>query len=148
MDKVIIFDWGRTLYDNPNERLFPETREVLEYLKGKYRLAIVSLAKDRDFERRRQIIETEKLAGYFVSILFTATDKDRLYEKTLEMLGVNPSAVTVVDDRTIRGIQWGNRRGATTIRFRNGKFANDPINEETGTPTHTITNLGELIGIL
>jgi hypothetical protein len=30
--KVIIFDWGRTLYDPERQALFPQTGEVLEAL--------------------------------------------------------------------------------------------------------------------
>ena len=44
--KAVIFDYGRTLYDRENDRFFPEVRELLEYLHPKYKLAIVSIAKE------------------------------------------------------------------------------------------------------
>ncbi len=148
MKKLIIFDWGRTLYDNDANALFPETIRLLQYLAPKYTLAIVSLALDGDFERRQKIMREHDLERYFASILFTATDKDALYAKTLGQLGIAPQETVIVDDRMVRGIAWGNHHGTTTIWLQKGKFAEELPNETTGQPTHIIHNLAELYSIL
>ncbi|MDD5050524.1 MAG: HAD hydrolase-like protein [Candidatus Pacebacteria bacterium] len=145
----IIFDWGRTLYDAENADLFPDTIEILEYLKNKYRLAIVSLAKkDGDIERRKAIVKEKDLEKYFEYIAFTDEDKDALYEKTVHQFKMKPEKTVIIDDRMFRGIQWGNKFGATTIWLQKGKFENELANEETGLPTFTIKNLKELRTIL
>ena len=148
MTKLIIFDWGRTLFDNDNNMLFPETKELVAHLAKNYTLAIVSLAKDGDFERRWRVIRNENLEPHFASILFTAGDKDALYAETLTELAVAPQDTTIVDDRTLRGIAWGNKNGARTIWVKKGKFADELPNETTGEPTHTIRRLDELYSIL
>jgi len=148
MKKLIIFDWGRTLFDNESNALFPETKSLLAYLTPKHVLAIVSLAPDGDFERRWRVIRGEGIEPHFGSILFTATDKNALYPMTLAKLGMATHETTIVDDRMVRGIAWGNRNGATTIWFQNGKFAHELPNEITGTPTHTIHALDELYSFL
>lgn len=147
MIKLIIFDWGRTLYDNDNNRLFPETKHVLETLSNTYQLAIVSLSKDGDFERRWKIFREHDLEKYFISIQFTQHDKDKLYEKTLSELKTNPKQTVVVDDRMIRGISWGNRNKAKTIWIKKGKFSKELPTPETGKPTYTIEHIAEILNL-
>ncbi len=148
MVKAVIFDFGRTLYDRDNDRFFLEVPEVLEKLAPKYKLAIVSMAVSDDPEERKGVLRENSLEKYFDSIFFVKEDKDSAYEQALLELGVSPEEVAVVDDRIKRGIAWGNRRGATTIWFRNGKFKDELPGEETGEPAHIVTNLSELEGIL
>jgi len=142
--KAIIFDWGRTLYDHEKEQLFPEVKELLAYLSKKYTLAIVSLATDGNIAKRWQTIIKNDLGKYFESILFDPKNKDRLYEITLRTLEVKSHEIAIVDDRTIRGIQWGNKHGATTIWLRKGMYSVEEPNKETGKPTYIIEHLGEL----
>lgn len=150
--KLVIFDWGRTLYNPETGTLFPETKKVLEYLKSEgYTLAIVALATAGQvkIDERLEIIEKENLAPYFASIKFAIEDKDKMYEETVSELGFQASATTVVDDRVVRGIKWGNQKGCKTIWIQNGKFAHElPSVDTGGTPTHTVSSIGELLTIL
>jgi len=59
MIKAVIFDWGRTLYDNENNDLFPDAKEILEYLSKKYKLAIVSMANSEEAQKRK--VEDERI---------------------------------------------------------------------------------------
>lgn len=147
MIKGIIFDWGRTLYDNEREELFPETEEVLKNLSKIYQLAIVSLAKDGNFEKRWKIIKGKDLGKYFKSTLFTQDDKDKLYVDTLEKMKLKPNEVVVIDDRIIRGVAWGNKHGAKTVWIKKGKFSNELPDEVTGAPTFIINNLKEVLDL-
>lgn len=147
MMKGIIFDWGRTLYDNDNESLFSETKDVLGYLSKKYNLAIVSLATDGNFDKRWQIIKNHDLEKYFKSILFTQDNKDKLYTDTLEKMKLKPNEVVIVDDYVIRGIAWGNKHGAKTVWIKKGKFSNELPNKITGFPTYTIDSLKQLLNL-
>ena len=148
MVKVIIFDFGRTLYDRDNDRFFPEVPEVLEKLAPKYKLVIVSMAVSDDPEERRKILKENNLEKYFDSMIFVKQDKDSAYEKVILDLRVNPEEIVIVDDRVKRGIAWGNRIGATTIWFRNGKFKDDLPDEKTGKPDYIINNLLKILLIL
>ena len=147
MKKLIIFDWGRTLYNPETEKLFPDTIKILEYLSNKYTLAIVALATAgrEKIQERLQIIKENNLGKYFTSILFDIKDKDSMYEKTLKDLEVDPKDVIIVDDRIIRGIKWGNKNGTITVWFQNGKFKNEPPDEDTGEPTYIIHSLLDLL---
>jgi len=147
--KTIIFDWGWTLYDPQTKTFFPEALKVVQALAGKYKLAIVSLATkgQPQIQERNLIIQETGIGKYFKFILFAESNKGKLYEKTLQELGVSAEEAAIVDDRTIRGIRWGNQHGCMTIWLERGKFSNELPNEETGEPTHTIKNLDELLTI-
>lgn len=146
--KLVVLDWGRTLHDQEHGGLFPGVPELVSDLSKRYTLALVSRAGSESAERRRQRIEPSGIKEYFKSVLVTDADKDALYEKVLADLRVEPQRVIVVDDRTVRGIAWGNRRGATTVWLCKGKFADEVPNEKTGEPTHTITDIAQLRDLL
>lgn len=146
--KAIIFDWGRTLYDKENDKLFPETLEVVEYCFKKYKnLAIVSLAVDSDIEGRFKQVDKNDLRKYFKLILFHSSDKDTMYRNALANLNFKPENVLVVDDRTIR-LQWPNFHGCQTIWLEKGNFSVEKPNTTTGFPGHTIHNLKEILEVI
>ena len=145
---TLIFDWGRTIHDPERDILFEGVTELIPEFAAKYTLALVSLAKSETPEGRRKSIEESGIAQYFDHILVGADDKNEMYEKLLTELAVNPQEIALIDDRTVRGIAWGNRKGATTIWFQNGKFALELPTQETGDPTHIISSFEELKNIL
>lgn len=147
--RAVIFDYGRTLYDRNKGQFFPEVKEVLEYLYPKYKLAIVSIAKENfPADERVKQLKTMGFEKYFSSMLFDELQKDRLFDETLSKFKVKPAETALVDDRVQRGIAWGNKHGAITIWYRNGKFANELPDSLTGSPTYTIDNLSSLKEIL
>ena len=145
----IIFDWGRTIYDPETEALFAGVKEMLPKLAEKYTLYIVSLATkgEDEIKKGRKMIKDLGVEGYFEDIFFAHEDKDALYEGLVAKRGLNLVETAVVDDRVIRGIAWGNRNGATTVWFQNGKFGEELPNTETGDPTHLITEFIQLKNI-
>lgn len=145
--KLVILDWGRTLYNPESGALFADTRRVLQELKGRAcTLAIVALATagQEKIEARKRIIVEEDIEHYFRCIKFDIENKDQMYVDTLRELGASTQETTIVDDRVARGIQWGNIHGCATVWVQNGKFAGELPNETTGQPTHTIRSIGEL----
>ena len=147
--KNIIFDWGRTLYDPDNERLFDGVKEMLPEMAGKYKLYIVSLASkgEEEIVKRRKMIKDFGIEQYFQDIFFAPEDKDSLYDGLVAKYTLNLAETAVVDDRIIRGIAWGNRTGVMTVWFQNGKFSSELPTLETGEPTHHITEFTQLHGI-
>lgn len=147
--KAIIFDYGRTLFDRENNKFFPETPEILNYLSKKYKLAIVSITTDRSPPKERiKKLEEAGIINYFYPILFDPLNKDHLFQEALLKLNITPSELAIVDDRMFRGIKWGNKNGAMTVWLRAGKFSNETPNDETGKPSHTIINLLSLKNLL
>lgn len=147
MLKLVIFDWGRTLYDNDHGRLFDDAVSVLDYVTVRYQAAVVSIANAEDMQKRRLFIRENNLEKYFTQMLF-GDNKDTMYEQVLGDLQLSPKLVAVVDDRVVRGIRWGNTRGATTIWFRQGKFSDELPDAVTGQPNFIITKLSQLKDIL
>jgi len=75
------------------------------------------------------------------------------YSKPIEVVVISQLAVSVqdtaiVDDHIIRGVAWGNRNGATTYWFKNGKFSSVGPTAETGTPSYTIKKLNDILATL
>ena len=108
--------------------------------------------RERGSERQRAGGEGRPHAALaaviFSPIIFAAEDKDRAYADALRDMSLLPSQAAIVDDRARRGIRWGNRHGALTIWFRNGKFADELPDDDTGPPAHIIARLAELGGVL
>jgi len=143
----LIFDYGRTLYDPATGDVLPDAAPTLAALAAMHRLAIVSLVGGDDYPGRRAarvaLLRDRDLARHFA-----ATDKDGLYRRALADLDLAATRVAIVDDRVCRGIARGNRHGATTIWFRNGRFRDELPDATTGQPTYTITTLAALPAVL
>jgi FMN phosphatase YigB (HAD superfamily) len=150
--KAIIFDWGRTLYNSEAKKEFPDAEEVLKYCRAKgYRLAIASLVSiqaDKTIEERVTQVESSPLRKYFELALVTNKDKDTIFDEIVKKINIPREQILIVDDRTIRGIRYGNINGHLTVWFRNGKFANELPDNLTGLPTYTINSLKDLTQII
>ncbi len=148
--KMVVFDYGRTLYDRETDRFFPDAVPVIRALAKKYRLSIVSVSRVEEEKGRIKALRENGLIDHFEEIIFTASgeEKSQKYNELLQSAGLAANEVVVVDDYIIRGIAWGNKSGATTIWFQNGKFAKLNPDGETGQPDYTIHSLSELIEIL
>ncbi len=147
--RAIIFDWARTVYAPDAEVEFPEAEEILKYCEGKeYRLAVVSLITHAPLAVREKELKASPLRQYFEMALATDKDKDELFEQVVEHLGLPREEILIVDDRTVRGIRYGNTHGHPTVWLQKGKYANELPNASTGQPTYTIHQLNELKSIL
>ena len=148
MIQAIILDWGRTLWDQENNCLFPETLEVLNYLSKKYRLILVSVCSREPVSVRFEKIKNLNLDSLFEAVLIDPERKEHLLDLAFEKLKLNPEEIAVIGDRMIREIAWGNQKGCKTIWIQKGKFANNLPNSETSQPMHTIHNLNEVLNLL
>ena len=144
--KMIIFDYGRTLYDRETDDFFPDAIPVVKTLAEQYRLSIVSVSPADEEEARIEALREQGILDHFEEIVFTASGdaKSKEYEALLRKVDLKANEVVVVDDYIIRGIAWGNAAGATTVWLQNGKFADLTPNDETGDPDFTIHSLSEL----
>ena len=79
------------------------------------------------------------------------TDIDKTPEQFIECmrkLRVKPENTLVVDDRTVRGIQIGNKLGCQTAWIWKGEYAHEVPNKKTGQPTKIINSVEDLLHIL
>jgi len=150
--KAIIFDWGRTLYDSETKKEFLEAEDILALCKERgYRLALVSLVTihaNATLDERKNQIANSPLRKYFEIVAITDTDKDKSFDGIVRQLNLSREEILIIDDRTVRGIRYGNLKNHPTVWLQQGKFANELPNEKTGRPTFTIRSLEELVNII
>jgi len=144
--KGVIFDYGRTLHEDESNQFLDNAKDVIQYLSKKYKLAIVSITWLETMEKRWKQIRDADLEKYFVSIELVPTpeEKERAFNDAIKKFGCSFHEVAIVDDRTVRGIKWGNQKGCVTIWLQKGKFSQELPNEETGQPSFIIKELNEL----
>ena len=149
MIRMIVFDYGRTLYDRETDQLFPDAVFVVKQLSRKYKLSIVSYSTKENEAERIDVLKINGILRCFDVIRFTndVDKKSQEYNNILQEFNLKAHEVAVVDDYVIRGIAWGNQAGATTVWYQNGKFANVMPDEKTGQPNFIIHSLSELTDI-
>ena len=143
--EVIIFDWTGTLYER-HRGLFDFTKEILDELKTKYKLGILS--KSKNIEKRKNKIESSEISNYFSLIRVVNKKDEETLKKFMNKMGVKPSQTIIVGDRASRDIGPGNALGCKTIWVQKGDRSYDKPNEETGEPNHRIDSIKELLEIL
>ena len=144
--EAIIFDWVGTLYQFGEKGLFPYSEKVLQRLKPRYKLAVISKAVSDNIMTR--IKQVRKIKKYFKVIFVCNGKTSTQFIECMRKLNVRPENTLVVDDRVDGGIQIGNRLGCQTYWIRNGKYSEIIPNEETGQPTKTIKSVENLLTIL
>ncbi len=145
--KGIIFDWKGTLAINSNDGLFSYSEEVVEKLSTNYKLSLISIA-GFGIDNRRTEIEKSGLTRYFNNIIIDTIKTKEQYLECMEKMRTAPENTLIVDDRAIRGIKIGNQLGCQTYWIKNGKYAHELPNEETGQPTKIINSVEDLLELL
>lgn len=146
MIKAVIFDWVGTLYQFGGMGLFSYSEKVLQELRPRYKLAVISKADSDNVKNRLKQINSIK--NYFNVIIADIDKTPAQYIECMKKLKVKPKNVLVVDDRMDRGIQIGNKLGCKTAWIKNGKYSDMVPNEETGQPTYIINSVEDLLTIL
>ena len=92
--KMIIFDYGRTLYDRETDDFFPDAIPVVRTLAEKYRLSIVSVSSAAEEESRIEALREQGILDHFEEIVFTASGdaKSKEYEALLRKTPTPQSA--------------------------------------------------------
>lgn len=145
MIKAIIFDWTGTLYEG-HKGLFSFTTEVLDRLKSRFKLGIVS--KSKNIITRRRTIENSSIKNYFDSILVVNKKTPKEFKQSMDELGVKPSDTMIVGDRASKDIKPGNELGCKTVWIQIGDRSYDAPTEETGEPDYRFDSIKELLNIL
>lgn len=146
MIKGVIFDWIGTLYER-DKGLFPDSERVVIELSGRgYKLGLVSLAKDEE-ARDREIIASG-IHHYFAAVIVSDKKTPAQYMQCMDEMKTAPEDTSIVDDRTRRGIQIGNKLGCRTFWISEGEYAHELPDAETGEPDYRIKSIVELLDYL
>lgn len=121
MQKAIIFDYNRTLFNPESGVLFFGVKEILEhYQEKKYTLFLVAKG---DKERKEQI-KSLGLNAYFKKIIVNPEKTKSDFEECMKACEEEVEFY-VVGDRIKREILFGNQCGMKTIWLKRGKFKNE-----------------------
>jgi len=149
MNKAIIFDWRRTLFNNDEDIEFPEADDTLQYCQSRgYRMAAISLVSPKNRAKRVEEINNSPLRKYFELALVTDFDKNQLFEQAVKHFNIPRNEIFIIGDRVSDEIKYGNKYGHPTIWLKEGKFSSELPTEEIGKPTYVINELGNLKKIL
>ena len=140
MERIVIFDFYRTIYNPDSSSLVQGANEILEELKSRgYRLFLLSYGE----WGRQSLIEDLGIADRFEKILVTTQKTEQEFQELLR--GVPGSKeVFVVGDRIRGEIKIGRKLGFTTIWVR----LEDELLGEEPEPDFAVRNLAEILKIL
>ncbi|TQR19353.1 HAD family hydrolase [Psychrobacillus vulpis] len=130
-----------------NPFIYDETYEVLDQLKGKYTLLLMTNGSPSLQNTKLEI--TPEIAPYFDHILISgAFGKGKpdpsIFEHALNLVGLQANEVLMVGDNLMTDILGSSKVGMKSVWInRENKQASDEVK-----PTYTIENLRELLTIL
>lgn len=130
------------------ERLYPDTKKVLEHLSQKYKLGIIANQVAGTQER----IDNWGIGKYF-DIVLASTEAGcskpdlKIFNMALKQAKCNPNEAVMIGDRLDNDIVPSKQLGMKTIWVRQGfaKFQN--IKSENEAPNYIIDSISELLSI-
>lgn len=127
--------------------IYEETFEVLDQLKGKYALLLMTNGSPSLQNTKLEI--SPEIAPYFDHILISgAFGKGKpdpsIFEHALDLVGITADEALMVGDNLMTDILGASKVGMKSVWInRENKAVSDEVN-----PTYTIENLRELLGIV
>ena len=147
MIKAAIFDWGYTIHDHKNDLIFPEAVFLFEDLKKKG-IVLILISRARDVEERWNEFKEFNMKDVFQEMDVVPHESAKEFMSVLNKIKVKPQETIIVGDRVKSEILEGNKIGAHTIWFRNGKFADEFAETDEEKPDYTITSFNEVMPIV
>jgi len=144
MIRAVIFDWVGTLTSD-FETPFPFSEEVLQRLKRKYKLGLVTLAS-QGVEKRWQDIINSGLQKYFDFCVVETEKSERQYQECIDKLGVKPADTAVVDDMLVR-CQIAASLGCKAYWVVNNSLILSPVHESVD-KIEKIDSVNDLINLI
>lgn len=142
MNRVIIFDFNRTLYDPEAGRLAADCLRVLTELRQQgFLLGLIAQAAPS----RRELIRNLGLEKLFTEIILSESKGKTDFERLLKRTGAKPEQSFVVGDRVRKEIAIGNRLGMRTIWVRQGRFAEELPRRTEEQPRETVSSLRQVL---
>ena len=147
MIKLIIFDYGGTIYNPQIDQLYEGTRDFLNILRDlNFKLALVSMAGNKN--KRLNDFKRFHLENYFEIMEVVTDNKSKTFIDILKKFNIPPEQCLVVGDYVQSEIKEGNIIGATTIWIKNGEFPNRLPLAKQEKPDYCIKSLEELVPLI
>jgi putative hydrolase of the HAD superfamily len=162
--RAILFDLGDTLVREESAgdkhmataselEKVPFVDEVLQQLKGKYKLGVVtntSVSKEEDIRNALRRIELVEYFDVIVTSVDIGHDKpeEEIFRTALRRLGVKPAEAVMVGNRIKTDILGANRLGITTVHFKWNDRYPEEVESPLEKPDYAINSFGDLLNIL
>jgi putative hydrolase of the HAD superfamily len=149
--KAVIFDLGDTLVSQESGRALPFVVEVLEELRGRYKLGLVTNTRsDMTVEGVRGILGEAGVPDVFDVVVVSgelgvSKPDPGIFGVALEGLGLEAEEAVMVGNIVSTDIFGGNRVGMRTVLVQPGE---EYRRSEWETPDHTVSSLKDLIKIV
>ncbi len=143
MQKVIIFDFNRTLYDPTKKELSYNALHILKHISKEFYLILLG----KGDIKRRQIIKELNIEKYFKSIYIV---KEKNIEQLIDIKNQFPKKTIfyTIGDRIKKEIFLWNQVWFKTIWYKNWDFSIEWPEIKSKEPWRTIKNLEEIISII
>jgi FMN phosphatase YigB (HAD superfamily) len=139
---LVIVDFNRTLYDPDEDKLVEGAQELLSSLRAAGKPLALYSAK---VPGREHNLRDLGISDFFNDIVFTAHKAEAELLEIITRNGASPATTYVIGDHPHKEIRLANRVGASTIRFRGGKFAALQPELPDDIPNHDISSLKEAL---
>ena len=149
--KAIIFDLGDTLVSQESGRALPFAVEVLEELRGRFKLGLVTNTRsDMTTEDIRGILREADVPDVFDVVVVSgelgvSKPDPGIFGVALEGLGVGPGEAVMVGNMVSTDVFGGNRVGMRTVLVQPGE---EYRLSEWETPDHTVRTLKNLMSLI
>ena len=147
MIKAAIFDWGFTIHDHINDLIFPEALVLFKDLKKKG-IILILISRASDVNKRWNDFKEFNMQDVFQEMDVIPHESAKEFMSVLNKIKVKPKETIIIGDRVKSEILEGNKIGAHTIWFRNGKFADEFAESEEEKPDYIITSFNEVMPII
>lgn len=136
MNKLIIFDFNRTLYDPDTGQLIDGALRLVQYAaQSGYTLVLLAQATPS----RANLIKELGLADFFAEIILTERKTLHHIHALEKKYQAKPKYSYLIGDRARGEIALGHAAGWQTIWLKQGRFATEI--PEGFTPSNTVTDL-------
>ncbi len=138
-----------TPYDGVGEYLYPEVKAVLAALSKRYKLGIIANQPLGTETRLREY----GIRDYFSVVLSSAEEgmekpEKALFLRALGRADCRPEEAMMIGDRPDNDVKPAKALGMQTVRITQGFGGMMPVFDESMQADVTISNLGELLGML
>lgn len=151
MIKAVIFDLGNTLVSEDSGNAFPYAIEVLNQLKNKYKLALITnVHHTTTAEKVQEILDKAGIPDVF-DIVVVSSDvgcskpNPRIFEIALNSLDVEPEEAVMIGNIISTDIFGANRIGMKTVLFQPSETYQRSSWEN---PDHTVNSLRNLLDLI
>jgi len=145
MQRVVVFDLCRTLYDPDTEGLIKDTKLVLGTLvKRGFTLCVITRARSSP----HSLLNTLGIRKFFRRIVVSPEKSEEDFERIFSDKHFDRYESFVVGDRVREEIFYGNRLGLQSIWLRAGKFADEIPVDAREQPTYIIGQLKNVLRIV